>query len=58
MKVQCTENTKNAIKFLLKKKQLSTRRERDLNTRKRKHDDPEKKKERQLEKDIMMKKKP
>ena len=45
MKAQCTENTKNAIKSSLKKERLSARRERDLNTRKRKyHDDPEKKK--------------
>ena len=45
MKVHCTENAKNAIKSLLKKEGLSERRERDLNTRKRKyHDDPEKKK--------------
>ena len=57
MKVHCTENAKNAIKSLLKKERLSARRERDLNTRKRKyHDDPQKK-ERQLEKDIMIKKK-
>ena len=59
MKVHCAENAKNAIKSLLKKERLSARRERDLNTRKRKyHDDPEKKNERQLEKDIMIKKKP
>ena len=59
MKVHSTENAKNAIKSLLKKERLSVRRERDLNARKRKHhDDPEKKKERQLEKDIMIKKKP
>ena len=59
MKVHCTENAKNAIKSLLKKERLSARRERDLNTRKGKyHDDPEKKPERQLEKDVMIKKKP
>ena len=44
IKVHCTENAKNAIKSLLKKERLSARRERDLNTRKRKyHDDPVKK---------------
>ena len=59
MKAHCTENAKIAVKSLLKKEGLSARRERDLNARKRKnHDDPEKKKETQLEKDIMIKKKP
>ena len=58
MKAHCTENTKNAIKSSLKKERLSARRERDLNTRKRKYHDHPEKKVRQLEKDIMIKKKP
>ena len=59
MKVHYTENTKNAIKSLLRKERFSSRWERDLNARKRNyHDDSGKKKEKQLEKDIMIKRKP
>ena len=47
-----------ASKSLLKKERLSARWDRDLNARKRKYHDDSEKKERQLEKDITIKKKP
>ena len=46
IKVHCTGNTKNAIKYELKKEQFSARREQNLLARKRKyHDNSQKKKQ-------------
>ena len=45
IKVHCTVNAKNAIKCTLKKKRLSTRREKDLLAKTKYHDDPEKKRQ-------------
>ena len=45
IKVHCSGNTKTVIKCALKKERLSGRRERDLDTKKRKYNDPEKKRD-------------
>ena len=46
IRVHCSANTKTATKCALKKEQLAARRERDLDTKKRKyHNDPEKKRD-------------
>ena len=53
--VHCTANTKNAIKYALQKERLSTRPEKDLRaTKKEKTMTIQKKKDRQLKRDIMI----